>query len=93
MQPHMLYATSRQTDSILGWDIRGDTSIPLQEFERPGLTNQRLNFDVDLYGTTMVTGDKVREIAKAFYPALTIVIRTVSSRVSIYVRRLWRNLF
>ncbi|KAF8583854.1 hypothetical protein K439DRAFT_1617196 [Ramaria rubella] len=58
MQPHILYATSRQTNSILSWDIRGHTSTPLQEFERFGLTNQRLSFDVDAYGTTMVTGDK-----------------------------------
>lgn len=66
MQPHIVYATSRQSDCILGWDIRGDTSIPLQAFERPGLTNQRLSFDLDVYGTTMVTGDKVCDIASSF---------------------------
>jgi hypothetical protein len=59
MQPHIVYATSRQTNFILGWDIRGDTSAPLQKFERPGLTNQRLSFDLDVYGKTLVTGDQV----------------------------------
>ena len=61
MQPHMVYAASRQSNSIQGWDLRGDTSTPLHLFPRPGLTNQRLAFDVDVYGTTMATGDKVCE--------------------------------
>lgn len=59
MQPHLVYATSRQSNHILLWDIRGDTSGPLHKFERSGLTNQRLNFDLDIYGTTLVTGDNV----------------------------------
>ncbi|KAF8518200.1 WD40-repeat-containing domain protein [Gautieria morchelliformis] len=58
MQPHIVYATSRQSNTILGWDIRGDTSIPLKKFERPGLTNQRLSFDLDMYGSALVTGDQ-----------------------------------
>ncbi|KIJ51341.1 hypothetical protein M422DRAFT_43897 [Sphaerobolus stellatus SS14] len=58
MQPHLVYATSRQSNSILSWDIRGDTSYPLQRFERRGMTNQRLNFDLDVFGTTLVTGDQ-----------------------------------
>jgi len=57
MQPHLVYATSRQSNHILLWDIRGNTSAPLHKFERSGLTNQRLNFDLDIYGTTLVTGD------------------------------------
>jgi len=59
MQPNMVYATSRQSNSILSWDIRGDTTYPLHTFERAGLTNQRINFDIDLYGSCLITGDKV----------------------------------
>jgi len=59
MQPNMVYATSRQTNSILSWDIRGDTSSPLQRFERHGMTNQRINFDLDIYGSSLITGDTV----------------------------------
>ena len=66
MHPHIVYATSRQSHYILSWDVRGDTSTPLQKYDRPGLTNQRLGFDLDLYGKTMVAGDQASGPVKVY---------------------------
>lgn len=58
MAPHLVYASSRQSNHILCWDIRGDTTSPTKTYVRSGLTNQRISFDIDLYGGLLVTGDK-----------------------------------
>ena len=64
MKPHVLYASFRRHGAIYGWDLRGDTSVPVQIFRPNGAdarpsTNQRIKFDVDLSGKWMSVGDQV----------------------------------
>ncbi|KAF8526025.1 WD40 repeat-like protein [Hysterangium stoloniferum] len=58
MAPHLVYASSRQSNHISCWDIRGDTTSPIKKYVRSGLTNQRISFDIDVCGGLLVTGDK-----------------------------------
>ncbi|KAI7863821.1 WD40-repeat-containing domain protein [Spinellus fusiger] len=52
-----LYTASRQSQSILCWDLRNTVHI-LYELPRQGKTNQRLSFDMNAAGTVLVTGDQ-----------------------------------
>ena len=62
--PSILYASFRRSARIYSWDLRGDTSIPLQAFQTsdfgPGeLSNQKLTFDIDYAGKWLGVGDNV----------------------------------
>jgi WD40 repeat protein len=50
-----LFSTSRNSDSIICWDIRQTQSI-LYRLERRGRTNQRISFDIDSTGKFLATG-------------------------------------
>eukprot|EP00833_Pecoramyces_ruminatium_P004063 jgi/Orpsp1_1/1178095/evm.model.c7180000064015.1 len=52
-----LYSVSRQTDGIICWDIR-NTGKKLCEYIRPGITNQRISFDISKDGKYLISGDK-----------------------------------
>jgi len=63
--PSILYASFRRSTSIYSWDLRGNTSIPLQVFQAsacsPGeVSNQKLMFDIDYAGKWLGVGDHVR---------------------------------
>ncbi|KAG0170408.1 Telomerase Cajal body protein 1 [Apophysomyces sp. BC1034] len=53
----LLFTASRQANSILCWDIRNTANV-LYEIPRLGKTNQRISFDIDASGTTLVTADQ-----------------------------------
>ena len=63
MKPHMLYSSYRRESGIYSWDLRGDTSVPVQIFDRDDRprvdTNQKMLFDVDLGGRWLAVGDQV----------------------------------
>lgn len=68
MKPHVLYASFRRHGAIYGWDLRGDTSIPVQIFRPNGVgarpsTNQRIKFDIDLSGKWMSVGDQHGDVS------------------------------
>jgi len=50
-----LFSANRQDNKITCWDIR-NTGDALCHFERPGLTNQRISFDIDSAGQALATG-------------------------------------
>lgn len=56
---NFLYTASRTSNVISCWDIR-DTANVLYELPRPGKTSQRITFDIDPSGKTLVSGDQVR---------------------------------
>ena len=63
--PSILYASFRRSTNIYSWDLRGDTSIPLQVFQASDLSldeisNQKLMFDIDYAGKWLGVGDNVR---------------------------------
>ncbi|THH08940.1 hypothetical protein EW146_g8830 [Bondarzewia mesenterica] len=67
MKPHILYASFRRHDALYSWDLRGDTTVPLQIFNRNAsetraMTNQRLRFDIDLGGNWLSVGDQIGDI-------------------------------
>ncbi|KAF7724622.1 Telomerase Cajal body protein 1 [Apophysomyces ossiformis] len=53
----LLFTASRQANSILCWDIRNTANV-LYEIPRIGKTNQRISFDIDATGTTLVASDQ-----------------------------------
>ncbi|TDL27099.1 WD40 repeat-like protein [Rickenella mellea] len=58
VQPHLLYASQRRSNTILCWDVRSPHVI-MQSFERkPQNTNQKLLFDIDSSGRWLATGDE-----------------------------------
>jgi hypothetical protein len=62
VQPHILYGAFRRHINIYAWDLRGDTSTPVQTMCTGDVqgTNQRLRFDVDRSGTKLLMGETVR---------------------------------
>jgi hypothetical protein len=62
MNPHILYASYRKRDEILGWDLRSDVNVPFVKYVLPHkpTTNQKMFFDVDYSGRRLVAGDQVR---------------------------------
>lgn len=62
VQPHILYGAFRRHSNIYAWDLRGDTSTPVQTMCTGDLqkTNQRLRFDIDRSGTKLMMGETVR---------------------------------
>ncbi|KZV68763.1 hypothetical protein PENSPDRAFT_507463 [Peniophora sp. CONT] len=64
-KPNILYSSYRRQSGIYSWDLRGDTSKPLQIFDRddrPKVNpNQKMLFDVDLGGRWLAVGDQVRQ--------------------------------
>lgn len=65
--PSILYASFRRSSKIYSWDIRGDTSVPLQIFQVSdpapgGISNQKLMFDIDYAGRWLGAGDHVRRV-------------------------------
>ncbi|KAI8815319.1 WD40-repeat-containing domain protein [Cladochytrium replicatum] len=52
-----LFAASRKRKEIVCWDIRNTGEI-VYTLERPATTNQRLYFDIDPWGQTLVSGDQ-----------------------------------
>ena len=62
--PSILYASFRRSTRIYSWDLRGDTSTPLQVFQAsdldPGeISNQKLMFDIDYAGRWLGVGNQV----------------------------------
>lgn len=55
---HLLYSASRQSNSILCWDVRQSGNI-LYDLHRKGKTNQRITFDLDPTGSVLITGEQV----------------------------------
>jgi len=60
--PTILYASFRRSALIYSWDLRGDTSTPLQVFQASELgpreiSNQKLMFDIDYAGRWLGVGD------------------------------------
>ncbi|CDH57186.1 telomerase cajal body protein 1-like [Lichtheimia corymbifera JMRC:FSU:9682] len=58
---NFLYTASRTSNVISCWDIR-DTANVLYELPRPGKTSQRITFDIDPSGKTLVSGDQYGNI-------------------------------
>lgn len=56
---NFLYSCARKDDAILCWDVRS-TEGPLYSIPRHGQTNQRLGFEIEPCGRTLVTGGTVR---------------------------------
>lgn len=54
---NFLFTASRTSNVISCWDIR-DTANVLYELPRPGKTSQRITFDIDPNGKTLVSGDQ-----------------------------------
>ncbi|SAL95021.1 hypothetical protein [Absidia glauca] len=54
---HLLYSASRQSNSILCWDVRQSGNI-LYDLHRKGKTNQRITFDLDPTGSVLITGEQ-----------------------------------
>ncbi|CAD6586728.1 MAG: hypothetical protein CYPHOPRED_003636 [Cyphobasidiales sp. Tagirdzhanova-0007] len=54
--PELLYTASRCSDSILLWDVRNTKTILMTHY-RKGHTNQRIHFDIDVWGKWLTTGD------------------------------------
>ncbi|VDC05093.1 unnamed protein product [Peniophora sp. CBMAI 1063] len=67
MKPHILYSSYRRQRGIYSWDLRGDTSVPVQVFDRDDRpmpdTNQKMLFDVDLGGRWLAVGDQTGHIS------------------------------
>lgn len=62
-QPHIVFAASRRSGYIQRWDLR-NPSVPLEPAMFRGTsktsgTNQRMNFDIDLGGQFLATGNEV----------------------------------
>ena len=60
--PQLLYTASRCSDAIVVWDTRNPKE-PLRTHDRKGSTNQKIAFDIDIWGKWLVTGDMVNEMA------------------------------
>ncbi|KAG1813476.1 WD40-repeat-containing domain protein [Suillus variegatus] len=63
IKPHILYAAFRRHDAIYAWDLRSDTSVPVQVFKtapgpRKTRTNQKIEFDIDYAGRWLSVGDQ-----------------------------------
>lgn len=58
LHEHTLFVASRRSDCIQVFDLR-DASAPVGKLERPATTNQRIWFDVDLWGRWLASGDEV----------------------------------
>lgn len=56
--PHLLYTASRCANEILVWDTR-NVKQAVQVHKRRGMTNQRISFDIDVWGKWLTTGDMV----------------------------------
>lgn len=50
-----LFSGARQDDTVRCWDLR-NSSKAVQTYHRPGSTQQRLHFDVDATGSSLVSG-------------------------------------
>ncbi|OAV96126.1 hypothetical protein PTTG_02147 [Puccinia triticina 1-1 BBBD Race 1] len=51
----VMFSASRKSNQILCWDLRyGATTF--HSFNRPGRTNQKIQFDTDWAGTNLITG-------------------------------------
>ncbi|KAG1723770.1 uncharacterized protein EDB91DRAFT_1240045 [Suillus paluster] len=59
-KPHILYAAFRRHDEIYAWDLRSDTSVPVQVFRTSpdSRTNQKIEFDIDCAGRWLSVGDQ-----------------------------------
>lgn len=57
--PELLYTASRCSDAVVVWDIR-NPKHELYVHNRQGQTNQKIAFDIDVWGKWLVTGDTVR---------------------------------
>ncbi|KAG1727073.1 uncharacterized protein EDB91DRAFT_1164966 [Suillus paluster] len=59
-KPHILYAAFRRHDEICAWDLRSDTSIPVQVLRTSpdSWTNQKIEFDIDCTGRWLSVGDQ-----------------------------------
>ncbi|KAI0067581.1 WD40 repeat-like protein [Artomyces pyxidatus] len=67
IKPHLLYGSFRRHNALYSWDLRGDTTVPLQIF-RPGAesrieTNQKIKFDIDIGGKWLSVGDERGDIS------------------------------
>ncbi|KAJ9101840.1 hypothetical protein QFC21_003180 [Naganishia friedmannii] len=56
LNPYVLFSASRQSDYISVYDIRNPSYGPYLHLHRPGMTQQRLGFDIDWAGRTLTTG-------------------------------------
>lgn len=59
LNPYVLFSASRQSDYISVYDIRNPAYGPYLRLFRPGMTQQRLGFDVDWAGKYLTTGGTV----------------------------------
>ncbi|EAL20959.1 hypothetical protein CNBD5600 [Cryptococcus deneoformans B-3501A] len=57
LNPTLLFVASRRSDVIQVYDIR-NPSQPLHSLPRKGRTNQRLWFDIDVWGRWLASGDE-----------------------------------
>ncbi|OWZ78561.1 guanyl nucleotide binding protein [Cryptococcus neoformans Bt85] len=57
LNPTLLFVASRRSDIIQVYDLR-NSSQPLHSLPRKGRTNQRLRFDIDVWGRWLVSGDE-----------------------------------
>ncbi|KDQ56127.1 hypothetical protein JAAARDRAFT_36912 [Jaapia argillacea MUCL 33604] len=69
-KPQLLYASFRRTGLIYAWDLRGNMSIPIQQFRKnddgrreTSDTNQKMRFDVDIGGKWLAVGDQKGDIS------------------------------
>jgi WD40 repeat protein len=58
LDPSVFFVASRRSKAIQAFDMR-DLSAPVGRLERSASTNQRLTFDVDLWGRWLASGDEV----------------------------------
>lgn len=61
-QSHLLYTSSRHSDSIEVWDMESLSSYPKMTLKRKGATNQRLGMDIDSGGNWLIVGDEVSQV-------------------------------
>lgn len=54
----VLFSASRRSNLIKCWDLRY-AATSFHTFHRPGLTNQKISFDIDYSGLNLATGAQV----------------------------------
>lgn len=66
LNPALLFVASRRSDVIQVYDLH-NPSQPLHILPRKGRTNQRLRFDIDVWGRWLASGDEVGSLFFYFF--------------------------
>lgn len=74
LNPTLLFVASRRSDVIQVYDLHNPFQ-PLHSLPRKGWTNQRIRFDIDVWGRWLASGDEVSSFLCLFNDGMLINYR------------------